>query len=146
MPPPRLRWIAGSATLTTEASRNATNEPRMLATRTSRWARVMPGRLHGFPARARRRPAERVEDRHVLDRILQRDRRRPARRGRAREQLGEDRVLVDRRELDPLRGADLEAPARLDHQLRRLIGGRVPGVQEIDVPLAAQDLRPLLRG
>src|SRR5690349_4746176 len=100
--------MAGSATLTTEASRNATNEPRMLANNTSRWARVIRGRLHGFPAPARGRPAERVESRHVLDRILQRDRGRSARRRRAREQLGEDRVLVDRRELDPFGGADLE--------------------------------------
>src|SRR5438046_802117 len=41
MPPPRSRRIAGSATFTTDASRNATNDPRMLATTTSRCARVM---------------------------------------------------------------------------------------------------------
>ena len=46
MPPPRSSRIAGSATFTTDTSRNATNEPRMLATRTSRCARVM-GPDHG---------------------------------------------------------------------------------------------------
>ena len=40
IPPPRFRRIAGSATLTTDISRNATKEPRMLASRTSRWART----------------------------------------------------------------------------------------------------------
>ena len=34
MPPPSSACIAGSATFTTELSRNATNEPRMLASRT----------------------------------------------------------------------------------------------------------------
>src|SRR5207245_10844986 len=35
-PPPRSLWRAGSATLTTLASRNATNDPRMQAARMSR--------------------------------------------------------------------------------------------------------------
>ena len=38
--------IAGSATFTTDMSRNATNDPRMLATSTRRWARVMG---EGYP-------------------------------------------------------------------------------------------------
>src|SRR3954466_10699229 len=62
-PPPRSRSIAGSATLTTVASRNATNEPRIAASRLRR-LRVSAERsvsrtlLHvsGAPERRRARP------------------------------------------------------------------------------------------
>src|SRR4029453_11310953 len=44
-PPPRSRWIAGSATLTIVPSIVATAEPRMAATSVSRWRAVIrPGR------------------------------------------------------------------------------------------------------
>jgi hypothetical protein len=39
-PPPRSCWIAGSATLTTEPSTNAIDEPRMLATSVQRAMRA----------------------------------------------------------------------------------------------------------
>ena len=70
----------------------------------------------------------------------------PPRRRRAREQLGQDRVLVDGLEFDALGRGRLEARAGLEHQLRRPVGRRIPGVHQIDVALAAQELRRAAAG
>ena len=91
------------------------------------------------------RAVQGVEHGHVPDRVLERDRAglAPAPSCRPGEELDEDRVLIDGVEVDGLGVGALDRTAGLDHHLRRRVAGRVPGVDEGDVPLRAEQARPL---